>query len=209
MSERTSRRWWAAGLAAFAVAGLFVVLVGLRALPEQAVTPTAGSADAGFARDMAVHHQQAVEMSFLVRDRTDDEAVRRLAYDIINTQANQRGMLLGMLDAWELPKVSQKPPMAWMGHTTHKGGEHGAMMPGMATDAELDALRSAEGEAAEVLYLQLMTKHHRAGVDMARAGAERADNEQVAHLADGMVSGQRSEIRLMADMLGERGAGEG
>ncbi|MHC5908965.1 DUF305 domain-containing protein, partial [Streptomyces sp. S6] len=36
--------------------------------------------DAGFARDMAVHHQQAVEMSYIVRDRTDDEEVRRLAY---------------------------------------------------------------------------------------------------------------------------------
>ncbi|MGW3557784.1 DUF305 domain-containing protein, partial [Streptomyces sp. NPDC000963] len=45
-------------------------------------TPVSASADAGFARDMAVHHQQAVEMSFIVRDRTEDEAVRRLAYDI-------------------------------------------------------------------------------------------------------------------------------
>ncbi|ALV33068.1 hypothetical protein AS200_14145 [Streptomyces sp. CdTB01] len=40
--------------------------------------PTAS--DVGFARDMAVHHQQAVEMSFIIRDRTDDEDVRRLAY---------------------------------------------------------------------------------------------------------------------------------
>lgn len=66
---------------------------------------------------MAVHHQQAVEMSFIVRDRTDDEDVRRLAYDIANTQANQRGMLLGWLDLWELPKVAPggAGPMTWMG----------------------------------------------------------------------------------------------
>ncbi|MGV9241012.1 DUF305 domain-containing protein, partial [Streptomyces nigra] len=44
--------------------------------------PGADSADAGFARDMSVHHQQAVEMAYVVRDRTDDEDVRRLAYDI-------------------------------------------------------------------------------------------------------------------------------
>ncbi|MEU4090080.1 DUF305 domain-containing protein, partial [Streptomyces aureus] len=42
-------------------------------------TPAADSADAGFARDMAVHHQQAVEMSYIVRDRTKDTEVRRLA----------------------------------------------------------------------------------------------------------------------------------
>ncbi len=67
---------------------------------------------------MAVHHQQAVEMSYVVRDRTDDEEVRRLAYDIAQTQANQRGMLLGWLDLWELPKVSADPPMTWMGMGT-------------------------------------------------------------------------------------------
>jgi uncharacterized protein (DUF305 family) len=49
---------------------------------------------------MAVHHQQAVGLSFIVRDRTDDEDVRRLAYDVINTQANQHGMLVDWLDAW-------------------------------------------------------------------------------------------------------------
>lgn len=211
MSEHVSRRWWVAGLSAFAVLGLlFVALVGLRTLPQQPETPTADSADAGFARDMAVHHQQAVEMSFIVRDRTDDEAVRRLAYDILNTQANQRGMLLGMLNAWELPKVSQEPPMAWMGHTMDHTGGHGpgggARMPGMATEAELDAMREADGEDAEVLYLQLMTVHHRAGVDMARAAVERAEDEQIVRLAKGMVRGQRSEIGLMADMLAERGA---
>ncbi|NEE26328.1 DUF305 domain-containing protein, partial [Streptomyces sp. SID7982] len=64
---------------------------GEEAAPAPAV-PAADSADAGFARDMAVHHQQAVEMSFLVRDSTGDEEIRTLAYDIANTQANQRGM---------------------------------------------------------------------------------------------------------------------
>ena len=76
-------------------------------------------------------------MSFLVRDSTDGEEIRTLAYDIANTQANQRGMMLGWLDLWGLPKVSEDPPMAWMG-MRHKPGKDGALMPGMATRAELD-----------------------------------------------------------------------
>ncbi|WP_399479252.1 DUF305 domain-containing protein [Streptomyces sp. OUCMDZ-4982] len=164
-----------------------------------------GSADAGFARDMAIHHQQAVEMSFIVRDRTGDEDVRRLAYDIINTQANQRGMMLGWLEQWGLPKSSAEPPMTWMGHTMKPTGD-GSLMPGMATTAELKELKAAEGKAAEVLFLQLMTVHHRAGVDMARAGAEKADTDVIRNLAKGMVNGQESEIGLMATMLKARGA---
>ncbi|MFF4080164.1 DUF305 domain-containing protein [Streptomyces sp. NPDC001777] len=186
-------------------------------------TPAADSADAGFARDMAVHHQQAVEMSFVVRDRTRDEEVRRLAYDIANTQANQRGMLLGWLDLWELPKTTAgQEPMGWMpgGHEGHamngadgaggSGSGHRAhdepLMPGMATRAELARLRTASGRAAEVLYLQLMTDHHKGGVDMARGCARLCAVKAEKRLARGMVAAQQSELDAMADMLKARGA---
>ncbi|MFI9624406.1 DUF305 domain-containing protein [Streptomyces sp. NPDC052042] len=193
--------------------------------------PAADSADAGFARDMAVHHQQAVEMSFIVRDRTKDEEVRLLAYDIANTQANQRGMLLGWLDLWELPKTTPggREPMAWMadGHAGHAGhgtpggpaadGSHGttgaghrpadgSLMPGMATRAELDRLRAAGGRDAEVRYLRLMTDHHRSGVDMARGCVRLCTVAAEKRLAQGMVEAQRSEMDAMAEMLRARGA---
>lgn len=174
------------------------------AVATSAAAPAEASADVGFARDMAVHHQQAVEMSFIVRDRTSDVAVRRLAYDIINTQANQRGMMLGWLETWGRAKSSPGPPMAWMGHTVT--ARDGALMPGMATDTELDALRAAKGRDAEVRFLKLMTAHHRAGAEMAQAAATAAGTDEIRNLASGMVLGQRSEIALMADMLRERGA---
>ncbi|MFI8385691.1 DUF305 domain-containing protein [Streptomyces sp. NPDC085540] len=187
-------------------------------------TPELRSPDAGFARDMAVHHQQAVEMSFIVRDRTQDEAVRTLAYDIANTQANQRGMLLGWLDLWGLPKVvAGEPPMSWMGasgghggHTGHGTGAEagtdagaakpGALMPGMATKEELDRLGAASGRDAEVLFLQLMTDHHKGGVTMAEGCAQQCETPVEKALAQGMVDSQRSELALMADMLEQRGA---
>ncbi|MEU5716707.1 DUF305 domain-containing protein [Streptomyces sp. NPDC020403] len=245
MSPAGNRRTrWAAGSAvalALLLAGAATVASarGDRAAPVER-TPTAESADAGFARDMAVHHQQAVEMSFVVRDRTRDEDVRRLAYDIANTQANQRGMLLGWLDLWGLPKTAPdgQGPMAWMsgGHTGHpgrpsgQGTDHssghssghgsghgpgpqtgagaggGAPMPGMATRAELRRLGEADGEDAEILFLRLMTAHHKGGVAMAEGCAERCAVPAERRLAQGMVEAQRSELDLMADMLAARGA---
>ncbi|WP_432055816.1 DUF305 domain-containing protein [Streptomyces sp. bgisy022] len=172
--------------------------------------PSADSADAGFARDMAVHHQQAVEMSYVVRDRTDDEEVRRLAYDIAQTQANQRGMMLGWLDLWELPKVSADPPMTWMGMgdraTDGEDGEDGALMPGMATRAEMERLGKLNGKQAEIFFLQLMTDHHEGGVHMAEGCVARCTVAVEKRLARGMVEAQQSEIDLMAGMLRERGA---
>ncbi|MFI2631681.1 DUF305 domain-containing protein [Streptomyces collinus] len=169
-------------------------------------TPSADSADAGFARDMAVHHQQAVEMSYIVRDRTKDEEVRRLAYDIAQTQANQRGMLLGWLDLWGLPKVSSKPPMTWMDMGGMASAKDGALMPGMATNSEMNKLGELSGKQAEVFYLQLMTDHHQGGVHMAEGCVDRCVVGVEKRLAQGMVDAQQSEIRLMADMLKGRGA---
>lgn len=183
-----------------------------------ASTPSSASADAGFARDMSVHHQQAVEMSFVVRDRTDDEEVRRLAYDIANTQANQRGMMLGWLDLWGLPKVvAGSEPMAWMhgdggasGHAGHGGAaddaEDSPLMPGMATKAEMAKLAGLDGKAAEVYYLQLMITHHNGGVAMAEGCVRLCEVGTERSLAQGMVDAQRSEVELMVDLLKKRGA---
>ncbi|MFE9447870.1 DUF305 domain-containing protein [Streptomyces sp. NPDC006739] len=168
--------------------------------------PGAESADAGFARDMAVHHQQAVEMSYIVRDRTKNEEVRRLAYDIAQTQANQRGMLLGWLDLWGLPKVSAEPPMTWMGMGDMASGKDGALMPGMATNTELKKLGTLDGKQAEIFYLQLMTAHHKGGIHMAEGCVAKCTVGVEKDLAQGMVDAQQSEIQLMADMLKERGA---
>ncbi|MER6032745.1 MULTISPECIES: DUF305 domain-containing protein [unclassified Streptomyces] len=199
---------WAAGAAAavLVAAGAITYAVAEDAGGTDPATPAADSADAGFARDMAVHHQQAVEMSYIVRDRTKNEEVRRLAYDIAQTQANQRGMLLGWLDLWGLPKVSADPPMTWMGMGDMPAGKDGALMPGMATDSEMKKLGTLNGKQAEVLYLQLMTDHHKGGVHMAQGCAAKCTVGVEKRLAQGMVEAQQSEIELMAGMLKERGA---
>ncbi|WP_099907608.1 DUF305 domain-containing protein [Streptomyces sp. TLI_171] len=172
--------------------------------PAAAAVPATDSPEAGFARDMAIHHQQAIDMSFIVRDRTQDQAVRGLAFDIINTQANQRGMLMGFLDQWGLTQNTGAKPMAWMGHSYE--AHDGSLMPGMATNTELEKLRSLSGREAEVYYLQLMIKHHRAGGEMAQAYVDAAKNDAEKRLAQGMVDAQHAEIALMTDMLTERGA---
>lgn len=166
------------------------------------------SVDAGFARDMSEHHAQAVQMSLLVMQRTDDESVRRLATDIATSQANQQGRMADWLREWGLPMARPAERMAWMAAHDHDAADlpAGVPMPGMATPQEIARLTAASGEAAEVLYLQLMTTHHISGVDMARAAAAGAAEPQVASLAQGMADAQGSEIALMKDMLEERGA---
>lgn len=163
--------------------------------------PADDSAAAGFARDMQEHHAQAVEMSMIVRDRTDDESVRRIAYDIALGQQYQIGAMGELLRVWGLSQTGSGPSMAWMGHAGHGG----MPMPGMASEASLERLRKASGVEAELEYLRLMTIHHRGGVEMAEAALARTDVPAVRDLAEKMLNAQKAEIETMNTMIVERG----
>lgn len=173
-------------------------------------TPATDSAAAGFLRDMQVHHAQAVEMALLVRDRTDGETVRSIAYDLAVTQTGQAGAMYGLLDAWGLPQRSELPAMAWIEQPSldgSGGGDHQmssdapAGMPGMATAEQLDELRAATGDDAVRIFLQLMIPHHQGGLEMADAVLARTDVPQVVSLATGIRRAQQAEIVVMRDLL--------
>ena len=165
--------------------------------------PAADSPEAGFARDMATHHAQAAEMAFIIRGASADERLRTLAYDIIVTQTAQRGVFMGWLQQWRVPQSSPGPRMAWMPGHAHGGS--GGRMPGMASDTELERLRQATGRDAEILFPQLMIRHHEGGLDMARAILALSDREEVAAMARSIQDSQAGEIALMTGMLTERG----
>ena len=172
--------------------------------------PGDDSVEAGFARDMTEHHAQAVEMSLQVLHTTDDREVRTLATDIASTQGNQMGQMEGWIRTWDLPMAASGDRMAWMADVEgdHSMADHAtdAVMPGMATPAQMEELRSLEGEPADILYLQLMTTHHIAGVDMAQAALDAGVEGEVRRLSAAMVNGQEAEIDLMTDMLHARDA---
>ncbi|NUR83174.1 MAG: DUF305 domain-containing protein [Nonomuraea sp.] len=170
-------------------------------------TPGDSSPEAGFARDMATHHAQAVDMSFIIRDKGPAKEIRNLAYDIITTQSNQRGMFQGWLQQWGLTQATDQRPMAWMA-----GHGHGATpttpgaMPGMASPQELAKLRELQGTQAEVLFLQLMIRHHEGGVDMAEGLLKLSKRDEVVNMAQKIVQGQSGEIKMMTELLKQRGA---
>ncbi len=74
--------------------------------------PGNDSAEAGFARDMMVHHAQAVQMAEIIRDKTKSDSMRLLASDISLTQQGQVGIMQGWLGAWGLPMTGSEPAMA-------------------------------------------------------------------------------------------------
>ena len=198
-AETASKPRRASVVVSVAAAVAFVaigVIVGRSLGPS---TPGDRSVEAGFARDMIVHHAQAVEMAEIVRSRTLDEEIRTLATDIALTQQAQIGRFGGWLDAWGLPATGPESPMAWMGMPMD------GPMPGMATADQVASLGELPIDEMDVTFLQLMIPHHQAALDMAGGLLERSDLASVAVLAHGIVESQQAEIDYMGELLAERG----
>ena len=201
----------AAGIAAVAI-GLVGFSVGRLSTIDDP-TPLSTSAEAGFARDMQVHHLQGAELAMIIRDRTSAEDVRRLGYDIALTQQQQAGQLYGWLTEWNLSQAGPEPSMTWMtrpgrsdaGHA-HTDGAHtpGETMPGLATAEQIAALTAASGVDAERQFLTLMIAHHLGAVEMAEAVQDRANNSSILGFANSVIVSQEAEITLMESMLADR-----
>jgi uncharacterized protein (DUF305 family) len=166
--------------------------------------PGEDSADVGFARDMASHHAQAVEMGMMAVHKATNDRVRSLGHDIATTQQAQIGRMFSWLDTWGVPRYTNDPPMAWV-----PGGDamvKGNLMPGMATREEINQLREAEGEEFDIYFLQLMIRHHLGGVHMVDAVLARDPSPPVRELAEQMKRNQSNEVVVMQNLLAEFGA---
>ncbi|MBI2757770.1 MAG: DUF305 domain-containing protein [Chloroflexi bacterium] len=183
----------------FIAVAILAALLGFWLGARQTSAPAEDSAEVGFARDMMMHHAQAVDMATILRDRTEDPQMRQLALDIILTQQAQIGQIQGWLTVWGYPIASTDPAMMWMDMPVT------GPMPGMATQEELNQLRDLRGVEADGLFLQLMIAHHRGGVLMGQAALALAKRPEVRALAQAIVNAQTSEIAAMQELLQQKG----
>jgi uncharacterized protein (DUF305 family) len=208
--DAAPRRWVVILLACLAIGGLAFAIGRFSAFTTTPSSPGTTSAEAGFSRDMQVHHAQAIAMAMEIYRKTEDDELRVLAYDIATGQAGQRGEMFDWLVQWGLPQAGE-PTMSWMAASA-QGHEHGStsgapltaeqarQAMGMASDAELDALATATGSEADCLFLELMIRHHEGAVPMADAALELASQPRVLAVAESIRTGQTAEISAMQSM---------
>lgn len=214
------KRKWFLYLLALLVVGLGFFGAGFGLAQWQQGVDNVGP-EATFARQMMQHHAQAVDMATILRDRTSNQALRTLTLDIMLTQQAQIGQMQGWLAAWKLPLSAPVPPttpvksqttsttpMEGMSDQSQMAGDP-SQMPGMATQAEINRLGSLPQAEAEVAFLQLMIRHHRGGVTMARKVLGQTSRPEVTRLAQAIVQSQESEISYMQDLLRQRGVSTG
>ncbi|MET7453074.1 DUF305 domain-containing protein [Streptomyces sp. NPDC005574] len=156
------------------------------AAEQRADDDSPNAADLSYARRMIEHHTQALEMTELVPDRAESAKLKRLAERIAAAQGPEIDGMRGWLRTY--------------GEDESGGGHTHSAMPGMATEAQLGALRAARGKAFDALFLKLMVTHHEGALTMAAEVKGQGNNIRIEEMADDVVAQQTSEITRMREM---------
>ena len=147
--------------------------------------------DVAFATNMVLHHQQAIELSALVPDRSTNPQLIALAQQISAAQQPEINVMKVFLVQW-----NENPDT----NSGHAG--HGNAMQGMVDEATMSKLKSLNGAEFDKLWLESMISHHQGAIEMAKAEIANGDNADAKSLAQDIVTTQEAEIGQMKQMLG-------
>jgi uncharacterized protein (DUF305 family) len=149
---------------------------------------------------MIMHHSQAVEMTALIPSHTENKELRSLGARISSSQSDEIKFMGRWLAARDEPMTMAKPEMPGMDMSR----EGMALMPGMLTPGQMDALRKAKGGEFDHLFLTGMIQHHHGALTMVKELFDTASAGQDAELfnfATDADNSQRAEIKIMQNML--------
>lgn len=152
------------------------------------------AADVKFMQGMIGHHAQAIEMVDLLKTRTANEGMKKLALRIQVSQEDE----IKMMREW-LQRRGEEVPGEHAHHT-------GMLMPGMLTPEEMARLAAAEGPQFDKLFLEFMIKHHAGALTMVEelfSSPGAGQESDIFAFASDVEADQRMEIERMAGMLKE------
>tara|TARA_Y100001960_G_scaffold11544_1_gene10861 strand:- start:2321 stop:4507 length:2187 start_codon:yes stop_codon:yes gene_type:complete len=118
-------------------------------------------ADVKFLQGMIVHHEQAIIMSEMANQRTNNKTILDLAKRIDVSQKDE----INFMESW----LKQRNEYADNSHSDHHMHESHHMhmnMVGMATPKQLNDLSNSKSTDFDRLFLQLMITHHDGALEM-------------------------------------------
>ena len=150
------------------------------------------AADIAFATNMIPHHQQAVDMSALVPDRSANADIQKLASDVAGAQGPEIQTFKALLLQWD-----ENPDL----NTRSGNGGQGGGMQGMVDGLTMARLASLEGAEFDRLWLQSMIGHHQGAIEMAKAETANGANVDAKTVAHNIVTTQQAQIDKMNQLL--------
>ncbi|GAA0793346.1 DUF305 domain-containing protein [Spirilliplanes yamanashiensis] len=161
--------------------------------PSQAAA-SFNDADVAFAQMMIPDHKMVAEMGELAEKKADTSELKALAKEM-KKESETAQTLEGLLTAWGKPA---------------SGDTDGMDMPGAMTDKDMDMLDSMSGMEFDMMFAEMMVKHHEGSLKMVRDAQTAGASAEAKALADDMLQNkeeQLEKLRKIAEMDADGSAG--
>lgn len=144
--------------------------------------------DQQFIDHMVPHHQGAVEMAKIAKERAEHAEIKQLADAIIKSQDAEIDQMKSWRKQWygsdQTPSMDKMPMLPGVDHT---------MMGDMAAD--ISSLRSAQ--PFDRAFIDAMIPHHQSAVVAAEQALLKAEHAEIKQLATTIKADQQREIDQM------------
>ncbi len=193
-------RWVLIGLAG--LVGLGGAIGGVRWAASKLISPSPLTVvDLGFLQDMIDHHEQALVIAHAYLANNPNGGAGPYASEVILYQERDlKRMDRFLREADQQRGAPDRIAMTWMGAMEHAGvvmpatGVPVSQMPGMQPLSRVQELEKLRGPDADRLFFQMMTDHHKGGIEMAASASTSASRKAIRDFAAYVVNGQRIEI---------------
>ena len=145
--------------------------------PEQSIA----NYEVRFMEEMIDHHAMAVMMGELCLEKAVHQELRTMCEEIIAAQTQEIETMQSWLQEWY--GISYEPQM--------KPGDM----------QEMEKLAATSGEEFEIMFMEMMIKHHAKAIKQATQCTERAYHDALVDMCEDIITTQQAEIEQMQTWL--------
>ncbi len=174
--------------------GVLAGFFGMNGIKQQ----SSDELDAYFVEHMIPHHQDAITMSELAKNRAKEPEVRQLAENIIKSQAKEIEQMKAWYKNWFEKDIDSKNIVHNMyGNDVN---QNSILHMGMMGD-ERDLAKLEGVEDFDRAFIEQMIPHHQMAVVMAEMLKRSTKRPEMKKLAEDIIAVQNDEIQQMREWL--------
>lgn len=137
------------------------------------------SYDAEFLDQMSEHHMSAIKMAALAKEKAANPELRKIAEKMQKDQGEE----IAQMKQWRREYFAQTPKTS-------------SKMPKM----DMQSLKQKTGRDFDFAFINMMTKHHEQGINMAKAATDKLFQPSIKNFAELVIHKQGRENQDLAEL---------
>ncbi len=170
----------------------FMGMMGFRSSYQPSIVQNSNGIDAHFIEQMIPHHEDAITMAKIAKEKAQKSEIKQLADAIITSQ----GQEIDQMKSWYLDWYGKEVPSDINVMNQHGMMQGGRMHMGMMGN-ETDMTRLENALDFDKAFIEEMIPHHQMAVMMANMLKSQTQKPEMKKLADDIINAQTKEIEEM------------